>query len=251
VVESIRFLVVIAFVWAIACADAPGDWPPQDIDPPAEVLEVTCRGGATIVQTPVVRVQIDGVHLRFDNEGARAEYSLHHESWAPGAAEGGPLAPGLSREGRSSIPPGHVLVACVTDLPGSYDDDGVHPDAVRIVDPEDLFVPFDLVCGWGEQFRVRIETDDLAPMAAFHRIDGVRSDDELVPPLYPESPRYGPTAIVFREGEAVARIMHFGTWGREEIAELLVNACPGSGISKGEAERLPREGDRVFGRRTR
>jgi hypothetical protein len=65
-------------------------------------------------------------------------------------------------------------------------------------------------------------------MSVFHRIGGVRPDDELVPPLYPASPRYGPTVIVFREGEAVARIMSFGTW------DLLVNACPDSGITSGE-----------------
>jgi hypothetical protein len=229
--DPIHFLAVTALLLGTACADAPDPSASRAIDPPAEVVEVTCRGDATIVETPVVRAHGDGVHLRFENEGGRAEYSLHHDSWAGGSAEGGPLAPGRSPVVRSSIPPGRVLVACVTDPPGSYDDQGVHPDRVRIVDPDHLFVPFGLACGWGEQFRVRLEAGEEGPMAAFRRVAGVRTDDELIPPLYPESPRYGPTAIVVRDDRSVARIMYFGTWHRDDVAELLVNACPGSGIS--------------------
>jgi hypothetical protein len=42
-------------------------------------------------------------------------------------------------------------------------------------------------------------------------------------------PLHWPTFIVFRDGQAIARIG--GPWIEEEW-RLLVNACPGSGIEK-------------------
>ncbi len=70
---------------------------------------------------------------------------------------------------------------------------------------------------------------DENPAAVFRRVPGVRPSDEFKKPNYPESPEYWPTLIVFRDGEEVARI---GAPVMGSEWELLVNACPGSGIEK-------------------
>lgn len=221
-------LLVLAVLGATGCAEVESPTASASIEASpaaAEAVVVICTPGSIEVTTPVVRAHADGVHFVFENQGERAEYSLHHETWARRTSEGGVLPSGRS-EGRSSIAPGRVWVACVPDAPGDDTDDTASGGWITIVDPDDLYVPFDLSCGWGDQFRIRMDAgDDAEPMDVFRRIPGVRPEDELVPPLYPRSPQYGPTAIVFRDGEAVARIMSFGTW------RLLVNACPGSGIS--------------------
>ncbi len=64
----------------------------------------------------------------------------------------------------------------------------------------------------------------------FRSVPGVQPSDELKTPNYPGSPQFWPTYIVIRDGAEIARI------GAPEIGQkdwqLLVNACPGSGITK-------------------
>jgi hypothetical protein len=199
-------------------------------DPPADAAEILCEPDKIVIKTPVVRTWPDGVHLHFDNRGARAEFSLHHETSAYGTSSGGTLPPGES-EGRSAIAPGRILVACVPDPPGDYTDEGVHAAWIRVVDPYDLYVPWELSCGFGEQLRSNVAASpNETALSVAHRVPGVLPTDILKRPKYPESPRYGAMEfIVFRDGQAIARFMgpyDDGAW------HMLINACPGTGISK-------------------
>lgn len=55
------------------------------------------------------------------------------------------------------------------------------------------------------------------------------SDEFKTANFYPGSPQMCPTFMVFRDGQAVARIM--GPFDGSEWL-LIVNTCPGSGIQK-------------------
>jgi hypothetical protein len=212
-----------------ACADERSAPAETTSDPPADVAVVICERGAIRLETPVVRAWEDGVHFRFENPGDAAEFSLHHRTWAYGTAEGGDL-PGAASDGRSSIAPGHVLVACIPERLGSYSDPDAQKAVLEVVDPEGLYVPWDLACGSGRQFPMRLEAADKESVTeAFRRVPGVEPSDRFRRPLYPRSPLHWPTFIVFRDGQAVARI---GAPGQGDEWELLVDACPGSGIEE-------------------
>jgi hypothetical protein len=198
-------------------------------EPPADVAVVICERSAVRLETPAVRAWEDGIHVRFENPGGAAEFALHHQTWPYGTAEGGTLSTAASN-GRSSIAPGEVLVACIPERRGSYSDPEASTAVLEVVDPEGLYVPWDLACGPGEQFRMRLEAaDDESVIEAFRRVPGVQPSDRLRRPLYPRSPLHWPTFIVFRDGQAVARI---GAPGQGTEWELLVDACPGSRIER-------------------
>lgn len=196
---------------------------------PENVAHVVCEKDTVRLDDPVVQAQRDGVHFLIENPGGACGVDLHHGSWAYGTAEGVELKEGVTPD-ISATGPGSVTVACLPTSHSSYTDPGVGTATLTIVDPDGLYVPWDLACGFGEQFRMKIAAGkDEDPAAVFLRVPGVRASDEFRKPNYPESPQYWPTVIVFRDGQAIARI------GAPVIGsewEILVNACPGSGISK-------------------
>jgi hypothetical protein len=210
-----------------ACADAPSAPTEPMNEPPADVAVVICERGAVRLETPVVRAWEDGVHFRSENPGGAAEFSLHHQTWAYGTAEGGNLPRGAS-DGRSSIAPGKVLVACIPERLGSYSDSDAATAVLEVVDPADSYVPWDLACGSGEQFRMRLEAaDDESAAEAFRHVPGIEPSDRLQRPLYPKSQLHWPTFMIFRDGQAIART---GGPLLGDHWELLVNSCSGSGI---------------------
>jgi hypothetical protein len=71
--------------------------------------------------------------------------------------------------------------------------------------------------------------EDEDPEPVFRRVDGVRASDDLRKPQYPETQLHVPTLIVFRDGEAIARIVAPRVG---DVWELLVDTCPGSGITE-------------------
>lgn len=198
---------------------------PAPLDGPA-VVHVTCEQDAVRLDTTVVRALADGVHFVIENPGGAWGVDLHSASWDFGTSEGIELTD-MSTRDVSAMGPGGVTVACLPNGHSSYTDPGVPTASLTIVDPDGLYVGWQLICGSGEQSR-----NTIAPRSGegwrdvFRRVPGVRPTDEFQNPNYPNSPRYGPTALVFRDGLAVGRIMSFGTEG-----ELLSNACPGSGIA--------------------
>jgi hypothetical protein len=201
-------------------------------DGAAHVARVVCEQGATVLETPVVRAHSDGVRFAIENPGRFWGVALHHESW-------GRASEGIHLEGpfdvttaTSAIPPGDIIVACLKESVTGYDDPGTSTAWLTVVDPEGLYVPWNPACGFGEQFRMRIEaTENERAADVFRTVPGVLPSDEFKVPKYPESPQYWPTFMVYRQDEAIARIM--GPY-REDTGEwhLLINVCPGSGISK-------------------
>ena len=190
---------------------------------------MVCEKDAARLKNPDVRAQRDGVHFRIENPGDAWGVDLHHDSWAYGTAEGFELKDRATPD-TSAMGPGSVTVACLPTSDSSDHDPGVPTATFVIIDPDGLYVRWDLACGFGEQFRMKIAASkDEDPAAVFRRLPGIRPSDEFKTPKYPDSPQYWPTLIVFRDGQVVARIM-----GPSDGSgwDLIVNACPGSGIQK-------------------
>jgi len=192
---------------------------------PATVAHVTCLSDSVALDTPVVRARMHGVHVTIENAGDVWGFEFRSVSDPNSTWNSGPIDPGTTRL-IDAAGPGEVLVACLR----TPDDRDAPTAGLEIVDPDGLFVPWDPVCGFGEQFRMTLAADqDADPATVFRRVPGVEPSDQLRTPKYPESPQYWPTVMVYREGVAVARLMapQIGTdW------QLLINACPGSGIEK-------------------
>jgi hypothetical protein len=196
---------------------------------PADAAHAVCEKDAVRLENPVVRAQRDGVHILIENPGDAWGIDVHHDSWAHGTAEGVELTDEATPD-TSAMGPRSVIVACLPTSHSSYTDPGAPTATLTIVDPDGLYVPWDLACGFGEEFRMKIAAStDEDPAVVFRRVPGIRPSDEFKTPKYPDSPQYWTTFIVLREGQAVARIMgpyDGGEW------DLIVNACPGSGIQK-------------------
>jgi len=200
----------------------------------ADVAHVVCEKDAVRLESPVVRAHRDGVRFLIENRGDVWGFELRHVTDPNIAWNSGPIGPGTTRL-TDAAGPGEVLVACLRARDPDAQGDGYHDDnaptaRLTIVDPDGLYVPWEPACGFGEQFRMKIDaTEDEEPAEVFRRVPGVRRSDDFRTPKYPESPQYWPTVMVFRDGAAVARLMApriGGEW------ELLINSCPGSEITK-------------------
>jgi hypothetical protein len=194
----------------------------------ADVAHVVCDDYAVRVDTPVVRAFRDGVRFTFENPGGAWGFEFHPTSYEHGSSMGGRFQGGM--EQAWSIPPGEVTVACLPESRSSYFDPDAATATLTIVDPDGQYVPWELTCGFGEQFRISVATDEGEdPAEVFRRVPGVRPSDEFKKPLYPGTLLHWPTVIVLRDEEAVARI---GAPGMADEWELLINACPGSGMGQ-------------------
>jgi hypothetical protein len=204
-----------------------------EFSPVALVAHVTCASNAVTVDEPVVQAQENGVHFVYVNESNAWAVEFHHESWDYGTAETVPFKDRPEFHSTSAIGPGRVTIACLPDARSSYWTPGVATTEVTIVDPEGFYVPWDLPCGSGEQFRTQVAApEDADPSSVVSGVPGVLATDIFKRPNYPNSPRYTATDyIIFRDGQAVARTM--GSYdARDGAWHLLVNACPGSGITR-------------------
>jgi hypothetical protein len=224
----------------VGCADQPPAAPRNggaasvatgSADEPADVARIVCSKDTVWVETPVVRAQRDGVHLAFDNREPLWGFELHHESAPHGSSVGGTFR-GRSDTTTFSLRPGEWTIACLRASDSAYYEAEAATAQLTVVDPDGLHVPWELSCGFGEQFRMKVAVaEDEKAEDVFRRVPGVRPTDEFRKPNYPEAPQYGPTVNVFRDGVAVARIMSFD-FGVDPESKLLINACPGSGITK-------------------
>lgn len=238
-----RIVALAAFALVLAaCAERPTERQARPSEAPltvsnspvtetaADAARVVCGADAVTIGTPVVRPQRDGVHLLVENPGRAWGVELHHESSPSGSAAGFKLSGGTTPY-ISAVSPGQVTVACVPTARSFYDEDGVLVGTLTIVDPDALYVPWDLACGFGEQFRMELPASPGEdPVSVLRRVPGVLPSDEVKRPKYPDSPRYYPMEfIVLRDGQAVARVM--GPY-YDEAWHVLINFCPASGISK-------------------
>jgi len=197
-------------------------------DAPAVVARVVCEEDGVLLETPVVRARRDGVHFALQNPGAAWGYEIRGETWEPGVAVGGDFRGETAADETFSLGPGRVVVACLPTGTADISDPGVATAALTIVDPEGLYLPSDLVCGFGDQSRTEIAaSEDEDPAGVLRRLPGIRPSDELRKPGYPDSPQMWPTFLVFRDKVAIARI----TGPRiGEAWRLIVNDCPGGRV---------------------
>jgi hypothetical protein len=198
-------------------------------DEQASVARVVCDHGAIRLDARVVRAHSEGVRFVFENPGGAWGFEFHPLLYEHGSSKGGEFYADTVEE-NWSLPPGEVTVACLPDARSSYYDPGAVTATITVVDPDGLYVSPYLVCGSGEQFRLKIEGgENEDPAGVFRRVSGVRPSDQLTKPFYPGTPLHWPTFLVVRDGDAVARI------GGPEIGDewkLFVDACPGSGIAR-------------------
>jgi hypothetical protein len=199
------------------------------MDAPTAVARIVCEPDGVRLQDRAVRAQRDGVHISVTNPGDAWGVELHHASSADGAAAGFELSDATT-DYTSAVAPGEVAVACVPTSRSFYDDPGMPTATLTVLDPEGLYVPWTLACGFGDQFRHEIEADaDEDPLSVVRRVPGVLPTDEVERPKYPGSARYSPIeSVVVRDGEAIVRVMGpyvEGSW------HLLINACPGTGVA--------------------
>ena len=198
------------------------------MDEPAVVARIVCQGDGIRLEDPLVRAKRDGVHVTVENPGNAWGVALHPEPSPYGFAAEIQLSNGTTRY-TSAIGPGEVTVACVPTSRSAYYNPGIATDTLTIVDPDELYMPWALACGSGDQFRATIRASvDEDPLSVVRRVLGVMPDDAVDRPKYPGSARYSPIeSVVVRDGDIIARVL--GPYA-EGAWHLLISACPGTGI---------------------
>jgi hypothetical protein len=211
---------------------------------PPRVARVVCDRGAVRFATPVVQARRDGVMVVVENRRGTWGVEFHPRASERGGAVGGVLRPGVNREAWP-LTPGAVTVACLRTARSSYFQARAETATIAVVDLDGNYVPTQLACGPGRQFRMVLETrGGENPFEAFRRVPGVRAGDVLEHPMYRRSALVWPTAVVFRNGRAIA---HIGGPVRDGRFQLFVNSCPRSGIGPpaGATPSPPQEVTRV------
>lgn len=227
---SVAFAVFIiggALIWIAFRPGGQHSLTRQGNDP--SVAEVTCQeDGSTIVHTPRVRVQADGVHVIVTNRTASLMFLL--------ALPGGPerdAPPGQETEvAWDSVVPGRVGIAC-------YPASGPAPDAplkqtLEVVDPLGLYASPALDCPPGDATQTGSLDAGAGSSVALDPIElvtqqvrGLQPTDELQMAGYPKASR---GTVVAVRGEA--NIASFGM-DRTDEGWLFegYEACSSSGIT--------------------
>ncbi|MFN2588632.1 MAG: hypothetical protein ABR613_11020 [Actinomycetota bacterium] len=213
-----------------------------------DVAEIVCSQDGAVALTPEVQPQEDGIHLRFYNPSRRwRAFNLFD---GEGHNEGGDL--GFGRDDNvSTFPPGTLYAGCFDDLDDSFSPGDAEYTELTIVDPRRLWTELDLACGTAYEERVvdtdepsdRSETqvrggiiapvpsDTTFPEMARDHVPGLRDEDDIRRPGYPETALHFNHHNVFRDGVAVARLMFVDG---PEVWEIRVGACPGTGVGEPE-----------------
>ena len=200
---------------------------------PAETAVIECLEDGAHVLTPLVRAHSNGVRIRIENLADHEVFSFRAVSDARDN-EGGRL----DRDGVTAFTtyaaPGEKLIGCFRtedDVPYWETDDPAY-DRFTIVDPDGLWVSSELECG-AQAERSTIETAISTTESpsyeemARREVPGIRPDDVFQRPGYPEGEWHFEPRTVLREGRRIAGLM-FVEAG--ETWDILVHACPGSGI---------------------
>ncbi len=213
---------------AVGGAEPAAATPSRVTESAAPVAQVVCSKESITLHTPVVQAQRDGVHVQIENLGGVWGFEFRDVADQDIGWNAGPIGRGITRL-TDAAGPGEVLLACLRTSRDNHDDDPALTARLTIVDPDDLYVPWDLSCGFGEQFRITVWAgDEQSPEEVFRRVPGIEATDEFKAPKYPESPQYSSIdRMVIRDGSVVARFMGAGIGPKWK---LLVNACPDSGI---------------------
>jgi hypothetical protein len=203
----------------------------QTLDSPAsapDVLRVECGPGYTVTDTAVVRTQADGLHVEVSGAEGIVAYNVVGGADEPEAAIVGSSVPAAG-DNVMVIPPGEWEFAC-RERGGQDDTD---PTAsFELVDPDGNYASYELECGDGTQteqaYTSEIPGSTAYEEAATQLVTGLQEGDRLRGAGYgAETWKIGPTYVVERGGDSVARLIlsegadpWFGSFGM----------CEGSGI---------------------
>jgi hypothetical protein len=204
------------------------DEAPSGSAPPPDVAQVVCEPSGPRVLTPVVRPQLDGVHVRVRNTFDEAVAIGLRAVSGGGQGDGGP--PGVF-ELIFSVAPGDLVVTC---SPGEADHGDPRWQApMGVVDPEGIFVPYALECG-GKQAMAGIfdyVSGATGPRGdpveiARDSIEGLSSTDGVERAGYPSERRSTDEAIVrvVHEGRVVLTI-HYRSDGQGGWLEDTRESC--------------------------
>ena len=197
-----------------------------------DVLQVDCGFGATLIDTAVVRSQDDGLHMEFTNTEGYVGYELLTPEGTPPEQF---FSAGHTFGGESSLVapfgPGRWEIGCREK--GENVEAGVSTMTFDLVDPDDHYAPFELACQDPVELQIASAIPGSTPHeeAAAQLLTGLEEGDRLRGAGYgAESWIQGPTYVVDRGGDAVARLVLF--FDSDPWAGTFTE-CEGSGIELG------------------
>jgi hypothetical protein len=203
-----------------------------------EVVNVTCRGGATEVTPDVVRVQRDGVHFHLETDLDRPFVNFFWDGRRSALRLG-------SDRGRIDgdfsdpfVPPGPLSIECATHEVARMSEAAV---SVQLIDPEGFYgrYPESLSCGteffeWAPR-EVPFFYAQVNPLreAVLRSIPGVTPEDRVVFAGYPTTGEFGGQPIIVR-GEQVVGLFDLSTYGQRTFV-LHGWFCTWSGLGAKDA----------------
>lgn len=195
------FVILVLAGSLIGCADpAPvADDPiPADVAP---VARIVCEAdGSTTVETPSVRAQPDGVHVRVVS---------HLDEPASVNGWGFDVDPGASRW-TFGMHPGVSETACWPFSDHGKAEPATQP--IEVLDPDGLFVDGELDCAGGQSMGwvadYATPPDESPPPISLEEaraeLTGLEPGDEVRYAGYPDDP--APSVIVVRDGRVIAGV---------------------------------------------
>jgi hypothetical protein len=172
--------------------------PPQPTAVP-DVAVVICDGRSITIQVGTVAAREDGVHVEVINTSDR---TLAFN--ASDTDEFHDVPPGTSTFVESLFfNPGPHFVACGPGgrLAGAFTGEQIH-----VVDPDHVWIPFDLVCPGSEQWGSRVSSEGFSDPIDLARTvlgDHVQPGDRFQLAGYPDSP-HRRVVLLSRDGKAIA-----------------------------------------------
>lgn len=202
---SMKAAGVALFVLLGGCADpAPSAMPaaPEDA---TNVARIVCeKDGSTSTSSPHVIARSDGIQIRIVNR---------LEEWVSMNGLGFDVGPGSS-DRLSGYPPGSLQVACWPFSEHGLEGSEPVPVPIRVHDPDGLFVDGELECldeDDGSMLDIRLlassrgrEDVRISPEDARPLIGGLREDDEVIVPGYPDEVHQ--SVVVVRDGRRIAQV---------------------------------------------
>lgn len=169
------------------------------------VARIVCqKDGSTSTSTPHVIARSDGIHIRILNR---------LEEWVSMNGLGFDAGPGSS-DRVSGYPPGSLQVACWPFSEHGLDGSEPVPVPIHVHDPDGLFVDGELECldeDDGSMLDIRLlasprgrEDVRITPEDARPLIGGLREDDEVIVPGYPD--QIHQSVVVVRDGRRIALV---------------------------------------------
>jgi hypothetical protein len=232
-------------VWNVKATWAQGDGnaffglevlPPVDQIP--DVLHVTCTPDIATADGTVVRAQADGVHIAID---ASADVTAADIVRGASPEEFNGVGASAPQDGSRGIgiDPGGWGIGCYAGNRGSVSPYDVHTGRVAgftVVDPQDYYAELDLACAdpYSLDRVMDLRGAGSPPSADSIRdqLTGLADGDEVREAGYGDARAFklGPTYVVQRGGETIARITLGALPGGSPFTGATVEACPLVGI---------------------